>query len=416
MSEDSNKPRAEEESTVTNPPGSATRQAPVGTPPERRGGGTALLALLVALAALAWQGWQWFQEDPGAARETAALSEAQRLQEHLELLEGRLQTLETEHARRGGDLDSLRSRLGDGERINRSLREEVLGLAERAGLLEESVARLAERRLEGQAALRLDEAESLLRMAFERQALFQDRSGAVAALRLADATLAAVESSQLVNLRQTLRREISALEAAPQVDRPALARRLDDLRSLVARLPEPGPAAVDAGAESPAPTLSERLGWALSKVVSVRRMGPEAEFERFPVEVRRASLLLEIELMRANLAAADDPGWQRGSERIAQLLVAGFDDSAVELASARAIAAELGAARLRTTADAPDLTLRELRNLRAMHNLTRGSAAPAPPPAPAAQDQPAVVAGDDDDVEDDADERDDDPEPDEDAA
>jgi uroporphyrin-III C-methyltransferase len=396
VSEDSNNARDVEqapESTKT-----ATPEAVRPAPPPRRGGGVAWLALLLALGVAGWQGWVWWQDSRDDVAADEARAGTQRLEGKLAQLESRLQALESAQSRLHDETGSLRTRLGDGERVNRSLREEVLGIGERAVLLEDAVARLAERRLEGQAALRLDEAESLLRMAYERQRLFHDRDGALAALRLADATLAAVESAQLVNLRQTLRREIAELASTADVDRPALARRLHDLRGIVARLPEADPLAAADADEPVAPSLADRLGSALSKLISVRRIGPEAEFERFPAEARRAAVALEIELLRSSLATRDDEGWRRGCERVSHLLAGGFDEAAPALATAREIVTELSAATLVPQAAAPEMTLRELRNLRAMRSLVR-DVVPAATGRSAAEPRPApgVDADEDDD-------------------
>jgi uroporphyrin-III C-methyltransferase len=406
-------PRPDKAGAAERPPAQA-EPPPQPTAAPRRGGGIAWLALLVALGALGWQWWLTRAEAPALAPP----QDLGLIDEHLELLETRMQALEAELARLVQEQGSLRNRLSDSERIHRSLREEVLGVGERAGLLEDAVARLAERRLEGQAALRLDEAESLLRLAYERQRLVQDRDGALAALRVADATLAAIDSPQLVNLRQTLRREIAELAAVPQIDHAALSRRLDDLRGLVARLPEAPDDAPEGEPDDAAAALLDRLGAALSRVVSVRRIGPEAELERFPSEARRASLMLEIALLRASLAATDTEGWQRGTERLGLLLATGFDSASPLLASAREIVSELGAARLVSAAPAPEQTLRELRNLRAMRSLVRD---PAPVAAPAdvatdIDDDPEPAGtddgngdgdGDGDDVDDDGDDSDD---------
>jgi uroporphyrin-3 C-methyltransferase len=351
-------------------PESSRLHAPEREPP-RRSGGPAWLALLLALALAGWQAWDWWLARDQGQRDAQVDSGIGLLTEQVEILERRLESLESEQQRLTGDAGSLRNRLADIERLQRSLREEVLGVGERAGLLEDAVARLAERRLEGQAALRLDEAESLLRLAHQRQRLAGDRETALAALRLADHALAGIESAQLVTLRQTLRREIADLESARDIDIPALARRLDDLRGMLARLPEARPEDAGRGEDDTPATLAERLGAALARVVTVRRIGPEAALEDFPVEVRRAGLALEIELMRAALAARDDEAWQRGSQRLERLLAEGFDESAPLLASARGLVADLAAARLAPAIEAPELALRELRNLRAMRSIAR---------------------------------------------
>ncbi|HRQ66823.1 MAG TPA: hypothetical protein PKZ76_18480, partial [Xanthomonadaceae bacterium] len=106
----------------------------------------------------------------------------------------------------------------------------------------------------------------------------------------------------------------------------------------------------------------------------------------------RAAAAPEIELLRASLAARDDEGWRRGTERVGHLLSEGFDPNVATLATARDIVSELSAARLVPAAPAPESTLRELGNLRAMRSLVR-----APPPSPApALEAPEPPAHEDD--------------------
>ena len=60
------------------------------------------------------------------------------------------------------DIETLRSRLDDADKVNASLREQLLGLSERARLAEDAVANLADKRLSGHDAMLLDETEMLL--------------------------------------------------------------------------------------------------------------------------------------------------------------------------------------------------------------------------------------------------------------
>ena len=93
-------------------------------------------------------------------------------------LEERLLALEQQLAQ---SVDPLRrnqraieQRLDAATATNKLLREEVLAVAERAGLLEEAIARQAEQRLRGELLLKLNEAEFLLLMGAERLRLFGD--------------------------------------------------------------------------------------------------------------------------------------------------------------------------------------------------------------------------------------------------
>ena len=90
-------------------------------------------------------------------------------------------------------LDSETKRHTDSDALGKSLREEVLGLSERAGLIEDALRNLAERHDDGETSLRLGEAEFLLRLGAERHRLFRDPTGAATAFELADGVLAELD-------------------------------------------------------------------------------------------------------------------------------------------------------------------------------------------------------------------------------
>ena len=77
-------------------------------------------------------------------------------------------------------------------------------MGERAALLEDAVARLADNRLRGEVMLRLNEAEFLLLLGEERLRLFGDVPAAIQAYNLSEAALASLDDPVLATLRQTL--------------------------------------------------------------------------------------------------------------------------------------------------------------------------------------------------------------------
>ncbi|EIL98917.1 uroporphyrinogen-III C-methyltransferase, partial [Rhodanobacter thiooxydans] len=197
------------------PDSAATGAAPIDPPmrasrparpaPRPRSGGSLALAVLLALLAVGvsgYVGWrQWQQEQRSAADNQSIAS-----------LQPRVATLETTLTTLGDQRSSLNQRLDDAAQVNRSLREELLGQAERTRHLEDAVAKLAEKSLSGRDGMLLDEAESLLRMAGERYSLFHDAQGAAAAYALADQTLAAVNDGAFGGVRQSVNAEREALE------------------------------------------------------------------------------------------------------------------------------------------------------------------------------------------------------------
>ncbi|EIL96993.1 uroporphyrin-III C-methyltransferase, partial [Rhodanobacter denitrificans] len=172
-------------------------------------------------------GWRQWQQAQGGAAE----------QRNVASLQQRVATLETTLTALDDQRGSLNQRLDDAAQVNRSLREELLGQAERTRHLEDAVAKLAEKSLSGRDGMLLDEAESLLRMAGERYTLFHDAQGAAAAYALADQTLAAVNDGAFSSLRQSVNAEREALVKSQPASQAGALQQLVALRGALATLP-----------------------------------------------------------------------------------------------------------------------------------------------------------------------------------
>ncbi|HNV79692.1 MAG TPA: uroporphyrinogen-III C-methyltransferase, partial [Thermomonas sp.] len=171
-----------------------------------------LLALVLAVAgAFGWQQWQ------ARERELRSLAEQQRA-----ALDARVETL----------LQAQRAqaqRLQQAEATNRVLRDELLGIGQRAALLEDSVSKLADPDRHGAQALRLDEIELLLAIGQQRLRLDDDIDGARRALALAAPLLEGLDDPAYLNLRQALAQEEAALHALgadPRIQANALLERI----------------------------------------------------------------------------------------------------------------------------------------------------------------------------------------------
>ena len=127
----------------------------------------ALFALLLVVAGMfGWQHWQ------AREQQQRSLAEQQRT-----ALDARVDTL----------LQAQRAqaqRLQQAEATNRVLRDELLGIGQRAALLEDSVSKLADPDRHGAQSLRLDEIELLLGIGQQRLRLDDDIDGARRALAL----------------------------------------------------------------------------------------------------------------------------------------------------------------------------------------------------------------------------------------
>ncbi|MGH8157775.1 MAG: uroporphyrinogen-III C-methyltransferase [Rhodanobacter sp.] len=363
-------------------PADATPTRPVRTAPATReprphGGGSLALALLLALIALAasgYVGWRQWQHEQGNATDSQNVAGLQQ----------RVAALETTLTGVSGERTSLNQRLNDAAAVNRSLREEVLGQADRTRNLEDAVARLAEKSLSGHDAMLLDETESLLRMASERYTLFHDAQGAAAAYALADQTLAAVNDGAFSGVRQSISAERDALAKSQPASHAGALQQLTALRGILATLPLKS---LDNPNAADTPDAWSRIRRALVSVVSVQR---DHGAPLAVADARFARELAELDLAQAQIAlmAYDGPAYAAALQRVDAALTTQFDGSAPAVQQMHSTITQLAAA---LPANAPvqlGAALGELRNLRTVHAL-KPDAVPA---AASSAVKPAVGA------------------------
>ena len=348
-------------------------------PAPRRGGGALAVAILVSLAALGaagYTGWTvWnMRQDLGAANG----------------LRGQVDTLQAAVDGLRDDNANLRRRVGDADGVNRSAREEMLGVSERTKNLEDAVANLSERSLSGHDAMLLDEAESLLRMAKERFALFGDANGALSAYDLADKTLAAVNDSAFSAVRQNLAAEREALNGiAP----PARASDLSALAELRAQIPTLPLTSTDAKNDATQDRdFWQRAGDALGSIVRVSH-DDGTPLGLADDRIARELAALDVAHAESAVLAYDDVGRNAALKRVDATLAARFDLASPDVQAARSRIAALLASQARGHEPKLGAALAELRNLRSVHALKGGDAnsgpahagsasAPATPAAP----------------------------------
>ncbi len=329
--------------------------------------GLALLWLLV-LAVMAFGGWKlraWWianmqspavaaASDDTAAVDLPAAVSALRREQH-----------------------ALAQRMSDATSASQLLRDEVLGVGERAALLEQSVARIASPRAQGEQALRLDEAELLLTIGQQQLELSSDVASALHAYALADATLAGSTDPAALNLRQSLAQEAAALRALPPDPRASMAGALDAFE-----------ATLDAQPHVAAPTpvahasVFDRV---VGSMVEVRRAQAQELLDPATREAGLTALRLELTLSRLALERRDAVGFRAALARIDSWLPRLYSPATV--AQQRRQLADLQHAPLKI--DLPTLggTLDELHRLRqaqpdpaADTPPTAAPTMPAPPP------------------------------------
>ena len=344
-------------------PAPTATDATVGSPPEPRAAparGPAAATWLIALLALAVAAvalWRAHAAEQGRnAAHDAALHD----------LGARVDELARNGEQRKRDLDSVRARLNDADAVNRSVREELLGLGERSRHLEDAVANLAEQRLTGRDALALNEAEFLLQLAQERLELFHDAPAALAAYRLADSALAAAEDPVFAGVRQTIGAERQALEAARPLDTNATLGALERVRANLATLPPK-----KSSTQASAPSRFEAL---LQQFVRIS----SEDTQRRDVELTRTLAAIDLRAAEAALLARDPASYAAAIARARASIAGAFDGSAEPVRTDLAELEKLGSAPLAPALPELGSALRELRNLRATRALTAPRQAPPP--------------------------------------
>jgi len=336
------------------------RPLPAASP--RRGAATAFVVALLALLLAGWSAWRQYANERNPAQEEAFAQLSSRVDS---IAQG------TEQRRR--DFDSLRSRLGDADTVNKGVREELLGLGERVRHVEDAITHLAEQRLSGRDALALNEAEFLLVQAQERLALFHDAGAALAAYRLADSALAAAEDPAFAPVRRTIGAEREALEAARPADLRATFDALDRLR---ANLP-----ALAAMPASPVAGTPSR--WHAFFDQFVRISHNDAGDATHEPAFARALIALDLRDAQAALIGGDEKRYKAALGRARAGIATAPDAQAASVQAALGEIDRLAAAPFAPALPELGSALRELRNLRT----TRALAQPAQvaTPAPAAE-------------------------------
>lgn len=330
------------------------------TPNERAaapGRGTWLMALLALLIAIATAAALWY-----------VVAATDRAIQEREAIARRVVLVEEENAQLRRQVSALSRRFDDDDALDRSLREEVLGLSERAALLEQAIKRVSENRMDSVSELRLNQAELLLSAGTERLRLFHDVEAAATALRLADSELARLEDPRYAGVRQTLAQEIATLEAMPRQSYADALVALADLRARLPNLPLRG----DVPAAQPAGSVG-RFESLLRGLVRVRRITPREAGLLGPLGADTLRAVVALDLLHAEeaLRQQDVARYQALVGQAREALAFGFD---LEAASTRDVRLKLAQLAAYKPAPWPELgaALTQLVNLRHTHDVARG--------------------------------------------
>src|SRR3954467_3865494 len=213
----------------------------------------------------------------------------------------------------------------------------------------------------------LAEIEQVLAIASQQLQLARNVRAALLALQLAESRLSRSDRPQFAPIRRALARDIERLKAAPVVDFPSVANRIDNLIASVDALPlafeerteRTTPAARDAatGAER---SFVSRLGaevWSeLSQLVVVRKMGPAEPPLLPPTQAYfvRENLRLRLLNARACLLSRDEAGYREDLRASLTWVQRYFDPRSKQTADALAQLKQLSAVSI--TFDMPAIT------------------------------------------------------------
>jgi uroporphyrin-3 C-methyltransferase len=312
------------------------------TPPRRRGRALLWLLILALLAFAYWELHAWLRASLPAAQVLTTSDDAS-----IGNSADAINALRREQ-------HALAQRMSDATASNQVLRDEVLGVGERAALLEQSVARISGPRAQGEQALRLDEAELLLTIGEQQLVLSSDVGNALHAYALADATLAGSTDPSALNLRQSLAQEVAALHALPPDPRAGIAGQLDAFEASLATLPF----ATEPARVTPASMLDRVVG----SMVEVRRAQAQDLLDPAAREAALTAVRLELTLARLALERRDASAFRAALTRIDAWLPRLY--STVTVARQRQLLADLQRTPLRIDLPVLGGTLDELRRLR----------------------------------------------------
>ena len=303
--------------------------------PRRRGLAVLWLFALALLAVLGWRGWHAWQ-----AQQARTAAEAHDAAEQWRALDARIDALRR-------DQRAQAQRITQADANNRVLRDEVLGLGQRAALLQDSVDKLADPARRGVQALRLDEVEVLLAIGSQRLQLAGDLDGARRAYALAAGVLDGIDDPAWLDLRQALVQERAALDALGADPKAIALARLEAFTATLAP-----PSALPRDSQDPA------LPWwrrAFARIVEVRPSQRDVAVAPADRAAGYAALQLELTLARSAGERRDDAAWRSALARadgwLSRLWPAspGLRRQRVQLAALRALPLQLALPTLGST-------------------------------------------------------------------
>lgn len=260
-----------------------------------------VIALIAAaiIALVLWQPWA----KPLAPTDVIDLSP--------EALDARLLGTEQQLQRAQRLQRSLEKKLADTQSRTGLLRDEVLGVNQRAAILEENVREMAKEQNDSRQSVRFEALELLLVLADARIHVDGDLPGALRAMRLANEVASDIRDPQMINVRQSLLQEMQAMSSASD-KKPIASGELDALEATLPLLAARLPGQADT-ANKPHRNGFQRL---LDAMVQVRSADEQSLLGANDRSAAEAALALEIALARSALNKRDNINFQASLRRV----------------------------------------------------------------------------------------------------
>lgn len=311
-----------------------------------------LLAVAAMVAVALWRPWA----TPEKTADTLDLSP--------EALDARLLSTEQQLQRAQRLQQSLEKKLADTQSRTGLLRDEVLGVNQRAAILEENVREMAKEQNNSRQSVQLEALELLLVLADARIHVDGDLPGALRAMRLANEVATDISDSQMINVRQSLLQEMQAMASATD-RKPLAAGELDALEAALPQLSARLPGQTDTAAKI------NRNGFQrlLDAMVQVRSADEQSLLGANDRSAAEAALSLEIALARSSLNKRDNPTFQASVRRIDSWLKRLYADGPV-LRERRAKLASLAKQDIRLNLPTAGSSLQLLRSMTTQRNPT----------------------------------------------
>jgi uroporphyrin-III C-methyltransferase len=240
-----------------------------------------------------------------------APSRADTLDLSPEALDSRLLMTEQQLQRAQRQQQNLEKKLGDAQSRNTLMRDELLAVNQRAGLLEDNLRQVVSDQNKSRMSVQVEELESLLILSDTRLHVEGDLTGALRALNLANQTAADVSDPRMINVKQSIMQEIQSLNTLKDQRPNALA----ELNALEAALPQfsarlPGQSEIK---PQQSQNGFQRL---LNAMVQVRSADEQSLLGSNDRNTGEAALALEIAIARSALNKRDNENFQACLRRI----------------------------------------------------------------------------------------------------